>query len=141
MKVRLVSKAYRNAINRIRAAHPEGFANPQALKRQVSLEAIIAFHLDSEPDAVRCESRWCCPFHHDTNPSLWAHDNHQGTGIGRWGCNPCGISGDVYDFLERLHGYSQAEAIRWVTVWRNNHRGRIRNRLRSSSAAVDRRRP
>src|SRR5436309_11681766 len=132
MKVRLVNRAYRDAINRLRAANPDGLPNMEALKRQVSLEAILSSvaNLDAEPETIRGESRWRCPFHRDTNPSLWAHDNYRDTGIGRWGCNPCGISGDVYDFLERLHNYSKIEAIRWVAVWQSHHRGFIRVRLR-----------
>jgi hypothetical protein len=132
MKVRIksneVETAFRDAVNRINAAHPDGLPN-MGLKRQVSIEAIISFHLDAEPDTIRGESRWCCPFHHDTNPSLWARDDHKDSGIGRWGCNPCGISGDVFDFLERLHNYTKAEAIRCVKVWHKSHRG-IRVRLR-----------
>ena len=133
MKVRLVKTTVRNAFSRIRAAHPQGFANPEALKRQISLGAIISFHLDSEPDTGRGEPRWHCPFHHDTNPSLWAHDDHRGTGIGRWGCNPCGISGDVFDFLKQLHHCSMTEAIGDVRTWQSNHRGRIRIRLRKGT--------
>ena len=124
----------RDAFNKLRAAHPDGLPNMESLKRQVSLEAIIssAGNLDAEPETIRGESRWCCPFHHDTNPSLWAHDDYKGTGVGRWGCNPCGISGDVYDFLERLHGFSKREAIREVRIWYDRHRS-IRIRLRSRS--------
>lgn len=133
MKVRLrrpsTDALIRDALNRIRIAHPHGLPNIEALKRSISLEAVISFHLEDDPDTSGREPRWHCPFHHDTNPSLWAHDDHQGTGVGRWGCNPCGISGDVYDFLERLHHYTKAEAITWVKVWHNNHRS-IRIRLR-----------
>lgn len=132
-----VDTAYRHAFNQIRAAHPDGLPNV-ALKRHVSLEAIIASpaNLDAEPDTVRGESRWLCPFHADTNPSLWARDDHNDTGIGRWGCNVCGISGDVFDFLERLHNYSKAEAIRWVKVWHTHSRGRIRIRLRRRTRRI-----
>src|SRR5690349_4488521 len=108
MRVRVTrDPLIRDAFNRLRAAHPDGLPNIEALKRQVSLEAIISFNLDAEPDTIRNELRWCCPFHNDTNPSLWARDNYRDSGVGRWGCNPCGISGDVYDFLERLHNYSK----------------------------------
>src|SRR5262245_38304497 len=137
MKVRIkkgsIDAAYREAIGRIHAAHPDGLPNIVGLKRQVSLEAIIAFSLDAAPEIVRGESRWCCPFHPDTHPSLWARDDHRDSGIGRWGCNPCGISGDVYDFLERLHSYTKAEALRWVKVWQTNHRPAMRIRLRGGA--------
>lgn len=121
---RPLPKAYRDAMAQINLAYPEGVPSILNLKRDVSIEAIVASPggLDTEPDTVRGESRWCCPFHDDTNPSLWARDDHNGTGIGRWGCNPCGISGDVYDFLIKLHGFTKTEAYRWVKSWRDRHR-------------------
>jgi hypothetical protein len=136
MRVRLrrpsVDPAIREAFTRLHLTHPHGLPNIEALKRSVSLEEMISFHLEAEPDIVRGEHRWHCPprihGHVDVNPSLWAHDNYRGTGVGRWGCNSCGASGDVYDFLERLHGFTKPEAFREVKVWHTNHRS-IRIRL------------
>jgi len=133
MKVRLVTKAYHTAINQIRATHPHGISSPDALKRAVSIEAIISFSLEQEAEFIGGEARWLCPFHADTNPSLWARDDHRGTGMGKWGCNAgCCSSDDVFGFLRRLHGYTMAEAFRWVKVWQLNHRGVIKVRLRRS---------
>src|SRR5581483_11116398 len=115
----LISQAF----TRLRAANPDGLPNMEGLKRQVSLEEIISLNLEQDAETIRGELRWRCPFHPDTNPSLWAHDNYHDTGVGRWGCNPCGISGDVYDFLERLHNYTKAEAIRYVAGRLRRSRG------------------
>ena len=135
MKVRLVTKAYRNAINHIRAARPDGVANPDFLKREVSLAAIISFHLE-QPTESDDKTMFHCfrPENHtngDADASLWCYDDYHGTGMGRWGCPTCEAGGDdVFGFLMKLHGYTLTEAIRWVKVWHMNHRGRITVRLR-----------
>jgi DNA primase len=70
----------------------------EQLKADLSVERLIAYSLSREPEPIRNEPRWCCPFHADTHPSLWARDEKR-----RWGCNPCGISGDVFDWVCRYH--------------------------------------
>lgn len=40
-----------------------------------------------------------CPFHDDNNPSF---DIFEFSGKQRWGCWSCGISGDVFDLIQRL---------------------------------------
>lgn len=39
-----------------------------------------------------------CPFHEDTSPSLDVFD-----GGDRWGCYPCGLSGDVFDWIGNFY--------------------------------------
>jgi DNA primase len=53
-----------------------------------------------------------CPFHNDTRPSfrLWTDDR----GIERWGCFPCGLSGDVYDLVQRMEAITFPEALNRV---------------------------
>jgi DNA primase len=70
----------------------------EQLKAELSIERLIAHSLGREPEPVGNEPRWCCPFHADTHPSLWARDEKR-----RWGCNPCGISGDIFDWICRYH--------------------------------------
>jgi DNA primase len=67
------------------------------LKRDLSIVAVITQAL-GEPDAIRGEPRWCCFLHPDRHPSLWARDEKA-----RWGCNPCGVSGDVFDFVSQYY--------------------------------------
>lgn len=133
MKVR-IRNPIQDTLRRLSAPADQRFRalNPDALKRQVSLVEIVssAPNLDADPETVRGELRWHCPFHHDTNPSFWAYDHYRETGVGRWGCNPCGVSGDVFDLLIKLHNYSMTEALRWVGLWQATHRGFIRIRLR-----------
>lgn len=40
-----------------------------------------------------------CPFHNDRNPSF---DVFEYNGLQRWGCWSCGLSGDVFDLIQRL---------------------------------------
>lgn len=50
-----------------------------------------------------------CPFHDDHHPSFAVHD-----GEGRWRCWVCGISGDIFDWLQRTEGLTFGEALRRV---------------------------
>lgn len=43
--------------------------------------------------------RFCCPFHDDTTPSVSLRNN----GKWRFHCFGCGESGDVVDFIQKLH--------------------------------------
>lgn len=53
--------------------------------------------------------RGCCPFHHDRTPSFYIFDSGR-----RWICFGCGASGDVLDFVQRLHGVGLVEAARML---------------------------
>ena len=56
-----------------------------------------------------------CPFHEDSNPSfgLFVADD----GVQRWNCYPCGLSGDVYDLLQRLLNITFPEALEQARVY------------------------
>lgn len=49
----------------------------------------------------------CCPFHADRSPSFTIFDSGR-----RFHCFGCGASGDVLDFVQRLHGVALPEAAR-----------------------------
>jgi DNA primase len=51
----------------------------------------------------------CCPFHTDRSPSFTIFDGGR-----RFHCFGCGASGDVLDFVQRLHGVSLPEAARML---------------------------
>ena len=53
--------------------------------------------------------RACCPFHDDRRPSLyiWLDDRD----VERFRCPPCGITGDVYDLVQRLEGLTFPESV------------------------------
>lgn len=56
-------------------------------------------------------SEWvaCCPFHADRSPSFTIFDSGR-----RFHCFGCGASGDVLDFVQRLHGVALPEAARML---------------------------
>lgn len=96
------------------------------LKAEVSIEEYIAFDLDETSIAQFGEARFLCPFHDDTNPSLWAND-HSRRGP-KWGCHPCGLYGDIFDFVQKRYGATRNEARDYVEAlaispdWKSIHR-------------------
>lgn len=59
----------------------------------------------------RAGSEWkgCCPFHSDKTPSFTIFDGGE-----RFHCFGCGASGDVLDYVQRLHDVSLPEAARML---------------------------
>ena len=55
------------------------------------------------------EWKGCCPFHSDRTPSFTIF-----AGGDRFHCFGCGASGDVLDFVQRLHGVELVEAARML---------------------------
>jgi DNA primase len=55
----------------------------------------------------RAGTEWkaCCPFHTDKSPSFTIYE-----GGSRFQCFGCGASGDIFDFIGRLHGVGLREA-------------------------------
>lgn len=55
----------------------------------------------------------CCPFHPDSSPSFDVY----GEKLERWGCFPCGLSGDVLDLIMKLNaGMTFPGALAWANV-------------------------
>ena len=80
---------------------------------RLDLDAIRAAHpLPGVVGAVvklhRAGNEWkaCCPFHADRSPSFTIY-----SGGARYQCFGCGASGDVFDFLQRLHGVGLRDAV------------------------------
>jgi len=126
MKVKVrrsIADALRLIANRVDPSTGERirYESPDYLKRRVSLLAVAIDGLEQTPEDIGSELRFLCPWHNDTNPSLWLHENYNDTGVGRWGCNVCGISGDVLDFVQKLHGLTFKEAVDWVKKWDYSH--------------------
>jgi DNA primase len=81
---------------------------------RLNLDAIRAAHpLPEVVGAVvklhRAGNEWkaCCPFHNERTPSFTVFDGGR-----RFQCFGCGASGDVLDFVQRLHGVGLVEAAR-----------------------------
>jgi hypothetical protein len=91
------------------------------LKRDISIEQLVAHLLKEEPEFIRGEHRWHCPFHRarlrreDATPSFAARDEKR-----RWFCNPCGISGDCFDLLT-TPGYKEMN-LKQAFMFLRNHR-------------------
>ncbi len=69
--------------------------DPQQLKKDLPLEWVVAIaagiHLTEDGEG---RTAGLCPFHSDNNPSFHVFGYGE-----RWGCFPCGRSGDLYDFI------------------------------------------
>ncbi len=67
---------------------------PASLKRELPLPWLLEQHgVELEESGSRLVG--LCPLHQDTHPSFAVYEDGQ-----RWACAPCGISGDVLDFLK-----------------------------------------
>lgn len=53
----------------------------------------------------------CCPFHNDSDPSMAIYRSSR-DGVQRYRCFPCGIGGDVIDFMAAIENIDAAEACR-----------------------------
>jgi len=78
------------------------------LRRSVPLAAVV------EAVGIRLDwqGRATCPFHADSTPSfnIWEDP----AGVQRWGCFPCGLSGDCFDIVMRQEGVPFGVAVRRV---------------------------
>jgi DNA primase len=75
-----------------------------AIRQAHSLSSVVA---GSGVKLKQAGSEWkaCCPLHHDRTPSFTIFDGGQ-----RFQCFGCGASGDVLDFLQKLHGVGLRDA-------------------------------
>ena len=87
---------------------PTALPDKDGLRKTVSAAAVAA----SLGIQVNDRGLATCPFHDDTNPSLsfYVDDN----GNQRWGCFPCGASGDSFDLVQRVKHVDFTSAIRYV---------------------------
>ena len=74
-----------------------------ALRRAHPLQIIAGTMIKLE--RVGGEWRGCCPFHADRTPSFTIYDGGE-----RFQCFGCGASGDVLDFVQRVHGVGFRDA-------------------------------
>jgi hypothetical protein len=91
--------------------------NPADLKRDLNLASVVAATgVMLEPEEGRLIG--LCPFHLDTTPSfaVWRWED------GGWccGCWSCSFrTGDLYDYLQALHGVGFREAVRMAVALRD----------------------
>ncbi|MEO6248907.1 MAG: CHC2 zinc finger domain-containing protein [Sphingomicrobium sp.] len=80
-----------------------GLLDLAAIRASHPLPAIVA----ASVKLIRAGNEWktCCPFHEDRSPSLTIFDGGQ-----RYHCFGCGASGDVLDWMQRLHSVGLKEA-------------------------------
>jgi DNA primase len=79
-----------------------------AIRRNYRLPGVVSANVK----LIRAGSEFkaCCPFHEDRSPSFTIFDGGQ-----RFHCFGCGVSGDVFDYLARLHGVGLREAAEMLT--------------------------
>lgn len=81
---------------------------PRRLKRELPIPWVM------EQEGFRLELRGSslvasCPFHQDSDPSFSITDDAERGW--RWGCWPCGLSGDVVDLMRALYGIGFTDAV------------------------------
>jgi DNA primase len=75
-----------------------------AVVGQADLGAVLEADLGA-PKVIGGRKSWHCPFHHDQNPSFYLWDDGR-----RWRCWPCGLEGNVIDYITRRESISSYEA-------------------------------
>jgi hypothetical protein len=77
------------------------------IKRAYNLVDLVSRSTELSPSGL--QGRWLtglCPWHDDSNPSLWV-DIEKGV----WGCHACGVKGDVINWYARSNNLSERDAI------------------------------
>ena len=69
-------------------------ADLEQIKTALPLEWVISQQAGIPLEEAGEKSTGLCPFHEDTDPSLDVYAD----GL-RWGCFPCGLDGDIFDFV------------------------------------------
>lgn len=80
----------------------------EAIKRSYALPEVVGAVVKLQ----RAGQEWkaCCPLHQDRSPSFTIFDDGK-----RFQCFGCGASGDVLDFIQRLHGVGLRDAADMLT--------------------------
>jgi hypothetical protein len=80
----------------------------EELKASLDLASVAEeFGVRMQPDGL--EWVGLCPFHNDSTPSF--HTFTGDDGVQRFGCFPCGIAGDVFDFVQKIADLSFPDAL------------------------------
>jgi hypothetical protein len=82
------------------------------VKERWPILSYLAFFAPGTYKTIRGSGRWrsgLCPWHGDTNPSLWID-----TERGLWGCHACGAHGDVINWASLQFHKENLEAARYL---------------------------
>ncbi len=79
------------------------------LKRNIDLASIV---MDAGVELKQRGTRYCglCPFHNEKTPSFYIFSDQH------FKCFGCGVSGDVIDFVQKLHGLSFQDALKHLGI-------------------------
>jgi twinkle protein len=77
------------------------------LKKKVDIANIISHYVELKREGTSYKG--LCPFHPDTNPSFSVSPKR-----GIYKCFGCGVSGDVFDFVQRIENCTFDEAVKKV---------------------------
>lgn len=78
------------------------------IKNVLSLVDVVT-GLGVELEMAGRELRGVCPFHEDTDPSLYISPNK-----GLWTCHGCKRGGDIFDFVEEMQNMTFVESLYWL---------------------------
>jgi CHC2 zinc finger len=76
----------------------------EAVRELSPIDRVVGGHVRLRRSGLQLVGQ--CPFHTDRTPSFSVHPGKQ-----VYRCHGCGVGGDVFDFVERLHGCSFAASI------------------------------
>ena len=95
-----------------RIAHTDFVANPgdfaYELKQQADIVRIIGEYVQLRKSGAQNYSG-LCPFHNEKSPSFSVHQSRQ-----FFHCFGCGVSGDVFSFVQKIENITFPEAVRSV---------------------------
>jgi DNA primase len=95
-----------------RRAHTQYVANPgdfaYELKQQADIVRIVGEYVQLRKSGAQNYSG-ICPFHNEKSPSFSVHQSRQ-----FFHCFGCGVSGDVFTFIQKIDNVSFPEAVRAV---------------------------
>lgn len=76
------------------------------IKAEYNIVDVISSYGINLKRAGRDKYKGLCPFHNDTDPSLQVSEKYQ-----NYTCFPCGITGDVIEFIKHQHNINLHEAL------------------------------
>jgi hypothetical protein len=81
----------------------------EAIRAVSAIEQVIAEHVQLRRSGVQLAGR--CPLHADKTPSFYVHPDKA-----VFRCHGCGAGGDVFRFVQLLHGRSFREAVQYLAA-------------------------
>lgn len=107
------------------------YVTAESAKERAPLDALLAYLGYPVGD----DDKSLCPFHDDSEPSLWLWMGDDGQE--RWHCFVCGIGGDQIDLLRRIRGLTFGQAVVELDEIADSFTGAIRRVYRKRDPDSD----